>query len=249
MDVSNPTQISAALARTFRPVVSDEWKPDAAAALPQLRTRQAAVRARARRLSWATATTATMALAAVSLPDTRAFAARCVNACVELTTKVAGRSSGRSPSPQNAGAIIPADLRAAAPELSLPDAYDQPVRLGDLTGHVVLVNFWATWCAPCVVEMPWFAALERDYRTEGLAVIGVSLDDEGWAVVRPFAAAHGVPYTIAMGTASTAAAFGGIDALPSTFLIDRHGRIASVHVGLAPESEYRAQIRHLLAER
>src|SRR5271154_5514257 len=76
--------------------------------------------------------------------------------------------------------------RKAAPEFSLKDANGQTVHLSDYKGKVVLLDFWATWCGPCKVEIPWFIEFESQYKSRGLTVIGVSMDDDGWKLVKPF---------------------------------------------------------------
>ena len=98
------------------------------------------------------------------------------------------------------------------------------VHLSDYRGKVVLLDFWATWCGPCRIEIPWFMDLERKNKDQGFEVLGVSMDDEGWEVVKPFLAELGVNYRVVMGNDSTAQAYGGVDALPTTFLIDREAR-------------------------
>jgi cytochrome c biogenesis protein CcmG/thiol:disulfide interchange protein DsbE len=120
------------------------------------------------------------------------------------------------------------------------------LRLADLKGKVVLLNFWATWCAPCRVEMPWFVDLQRKYKDRGFTVVAVSLDEEGFAAVQPFADSLGLNFPVVIGDDGLAAEFGGVTALPTTFLIDREGRIRSVHPGLVSADEYADRIEKLL---
>lgn len=136
--------------------------------------------------------------------------------------------------------------RKPAPEFSLKDADGRPVRLSDYRGQVVMLNFWATWCGPCKIEIPWFVDFQRKNKDRGFAVIGVSMDEEGWDAVKPFVSSMGVNYRIVLGDDSVAQAYGGVEALPTTFLIDREGNIASVHVGLAPKSDFENGIEQLL---
>src|SRR5216683_323612 len=88
------------------------------------------------------------------------------------------------------------DSRKAAPPFSLDSENGKPVRLADLKGKVVLLNFWATWCHGCKEEIPWYMEFADKYKTKGLAVIGVSMDDEGWKVVTPFIREKKLNYTI-----------------------------------------------------
>jgi len=136
--------------------------------------------------------------------------------------------------------------RKAAPDFTLEDDAGQPVRLADYKGKVVLLNFWATWCGPCKVEIPWFMEFEKSYRDRGFAVLGVSMDDDGWQAVKPYLAAQRVNYRIALGNDRVSELYGGIDSLPTTVLIDREGRVASVHLGLVSRSECSTEIQQLL---
>jgi len=120
------------------------------------------------------------------------------------------------------------------------------VHLSDFRGKVVILDFWATWCGPCKVEIPWFIEFQSQHR-DGLAVLGVSMDDEGWEVVKPFVAKAKMNYRVLIGNDQTSQAYGGIDALPTTFLIDRAGRIAAVHVGLVNRKDFENGIEQLLA--
>jgi len=128
--------------------------------------------------------------------------------------------------------------RKPAPDFSLRDADGRAVRLADYRGRVVLLNFWATWCGPCRIEIPWFIELERKHKDQGFAVIGVSMDDEGWDAVKPFVRRLGVNYRVVLGADSVAQLYGGVDSLPTSFIIDRQGRIAAAHIGLVSKSVY-----------
>lgn len=136
--------------------------------------------------------------------------------------------------------------RKPAPDFTLKDADGKSVKLSDYRGKVVLLNFWATWCGPCQLEIPWFIDFEKQYQSQGLEIIGVSMDDEGWPVIKPFVASHKMNYHVLLGNDSVTQLYGGIDSLPTTFLIDRQGRVAKVHVGLAGRNEYLDEIKSLL---
>jgi len=154
---------------------------------------------------------------------------------------------GCSPSrPATAASLKPGKERHVAPDFALKDADGKTVRLSDYKGKVVLLDFWATYCGPCKVEIPWFMDFERKDKNRGFAVLGVDMDDEGWEAVKPFVNDIGINYRIVVGNDATADKFGGIEALPTTFLIDREGRIADVHVGLTSKSEFENDIEQLL---
>jgi cytochrome c biogenesis protein CcmG/thiol:disulfide interchange protein DsbE len=144
--------------------------------------------------------------------------------------------------------LIAEKNRKFAPEFVLKDADGKVVKLSDYRGKAVLLNFWATWCAPCRLEIPWFMEFEQQDKNRGLAVVGISMDEGGWPVVRPFLSQLGVNYRILMGDGITTSVYGGVDALPTTFLLDRSGRIAATHVGLVGKGDYATEIEELLKE-
>lgn len=145
-----------------------------------------------------------------------------------------------------AASVKPVDKRNNAPDFTLKDSNGKTMKLSDYKGKVVLLNFWATWCGPCRIEIPWFMDFEQKFKDRGFAVIGVAMDDEGWEVVKPYIEKMKVNYRIVVGDEMTAARYGGIDAMPSTFIIDREGKIASVHLGLVSKSIYEHDIEQLL---
>lgn len=142
------------------------------------------------------------------------------------------------------------EQRKPAPDFTLQDANGDSVKLSDYRGKVVLLNFWATWCGPCTVEIPWFVEFEQQFKSKGLEVVGISMDEDGWPAIKPFVAEHKVNYRILLGTDSVSDLYGGVDSLPTTFLIDRNGRFAfSPHIGLAGKDEYLNEIQSLLGIR
>ena len=150
--------------------------------------------------------------------------------------------------PFNAEAQSIKDRKPAA-DFTLRDANGTAVKLSDYRGKVVLLNFWATWCGPCTLEIPWFIEFEQQYKTQGFAVIGVSMDEEGWNAIKPYMAAHKMNYRVLLGDDSVSQLYGGVDSLPTTFLIDRQGRVAfPPHIGLAGKNEYLKEIQSLLGE-
>lgn len=143
-------------------------------------------------------------------------------------------------------AVKPESQRRKAPDFALRDADGKLVRLSDYRGQVVLLNFWATWCGPCRLEIPWLMEFQREHKHRGLVVLGIAMDEDGWDVVKPFIERLGVNYRILMGDDTVAQLYGGIDSLPTTFLIDRQGRVASVHIGLTSKRSYERALAELL---
>ena len=111
-----------------------------------------------------------------------------------------------------------------------------------------MLNFWATWCGPCKVEIPWFVEFNKTYKDRGFAVVGVSLDDDGWRSVKPYLAEKRIDYTVVVGDDLVSKSYGGVDSLPTTFIIDQNGKIAFVRMGLVGKDTYEEEIRSLLAE-
>ena len=138
--------------------------------------------------------------------------------------------------------------RKPANDFSLPGRDGKPVKLSSLKGKVVLLDFWATWCTGCKVEIPWFIEFDKAYRAKGLAADGVAMDDEGWKKVEPYLKEHPISYTVVAGNFDAAGPY-GITALPVTVLIDRAGRVAARHVGVVDRKAFEGELKQLLAER
>jgi cytochrome c biogenesis protein CcmG/thiol:disulfide interchange protein DsbE len=217
-----------------------DWEPDTGAGMARFRRGRAARSRTTRMYLWTGAAASTIVAVLLAFPGPRVFAQRCVDACLAETAVAPSFLHRRAAAAQTG--------RQPAPDFALLDASGNTVRLSALRGQVVLLNFWATWCAPCQVEIPWFVALRQQYGGVGLAGVGVAMDDDGWESVRPSIATRGIDYPVVVGNDPLAEDFGGVDALPTTFLIDRSGRIATVHQGLVDLATIDAEIRDLLKE-
>ncbi|MGI9102933.1 MAG: TlpA family protein disulfide reductase [Terriglobales bacterium] len=137
----------------------------------------------------------------------------------------------------------------AAPDFQLQDLDGKNVRLADLRGKAVLLNFWATWCPPCKIEMPWFVDLQKQYGAQGLQVVGVAMDDgQPRDAIAKFTKEIGVNYPVLLGTEKVADSFGGVDALPTTFFIGRDGKIESRVFGLVSHKEIEEHVRASLKQ-
>ncbi len=137
----------------------------------------------------------------------------------------------------------------AAPDFALKDLNGGICRLADLRGKVVVLNFFATWCGPCRQEIPDLVRLYKGFGDKGLEIIGVSLDQEGEAVLRPFIKRYGITYPIVVGTRDVILDYGGIKGIPTTFFIDHNGAITNYFVGLRPGYVIEESVRKLLKER
>jgi thiol-disulfide isomerase/thioredoxin len=142
----------------------------------------------------------------------------------------------------------PSLVHRPAPEFALPDLQQHPVDLAALRGKVVLLNFWATWCGPCRLEMPRFVDWQKQYGPQGLQIVGVSIDDSA-APVRPFVQKLHVNYPILMGDAHLNERYGGVFGVPVTFLIDRQGIVRARIDGGVDLPALEKQIRQLLTAR
>ena len=164
-----------------------------------------------------------------------------------ILLSVALFSCSRSRAPEAAAASTSASNLKAAPDFALKDANGANVKLSDYRGKVVLLNFWATWCGPCKVEIPWFVEFEQQYKNKGFDVLGIAMDDDGWKAVKPFVEERKMNYRVVLGNDSVATSYGGIDSLPTTFVINQDGRITTSHIGLVNKDDYVKEIQGLLA--
>lgn len=153
--------------------------------------------------------------------------------------------------PDNSGApdAEGSNLRGhEAPAFTLSDVSGKRVSLSDYKGHPVIVNFWATWCGPCKLEMPWFQEFSAKYKGQGLQILGLSQDDGASRDdVATAAKKLGVSYTILMPDEAVAKKYGGVDYLPETFYIGRDGRVVDVTAGAPSKEQMEALIQKTIA--
>jgi len=133
-----------------------------------------------------------------------------------------------------------------APDSELQSLDGKTVHLSDFRGKAVLLNFWATWCQPCKIEMPWFEQLQKQYAPEGLQVIGVAMDDAGKEDIANFAKHLGVDYPILLGKESVGDAYDGVQFLPATFYVGRDGKVIDKVFGLRGHDEIEGHIKKAL---
>jgi cytochrome c biogenesis protein CcmG, thiol:disulfide interchange protein DsbE len=133
-----------------------------------------------------------------------------------------------------------------APNFSLQNSSGKYVELAKLKGKPVVVNFWATWCPPCKAEIPGFQKVYGKYHSKGLEIVGISLDEKGWSVVKPFVEKSKITYPVVLDNGDVAAKYGDIRSIPTTFFIDKKGKIVDSHVGYMAENDFENKIKKLL---
>jgi thiol-disulfide isomerase/thioredoxin len=137
-------------------------------------------------------------------------------------------------------------LSSPAPDFALESLDGKTTHLSDFRGKTVLLNFWATWCGPCKIEMPWFVDFQKQYGTQGLQIVGVAMDDASKEDIAKFAKDMGVNYPILIGKEAVGDQYGGVPALPETFLIGRDGKIVDKIIGLRGKAEIADSIQEAL---
>jgi len=143
---------------------------------------------------------------------------------------------------------VPISRAEPAPKWNLQDLSGKSVKLSDYKGKIVILDFWATWCPPCRAEIPHFIELQAEYGKRGLVVIGVSMDEDGVRSVASFAKRNDIDYPIVMGNQEVADKYGGVEFLPTTFVIDPKCNIVGKHQCLTDKSVFERAIKKLLPE-
>ena len=135
-----------------------------------------------------------------------------------------------------------------APDFSLTSLDGKTLKLSDYRGKAVLLNFWATWCEPCKIEMPWFVDLQKKYQAQGFTVLGVAMDDASPSDISDFAKKMGVNYPIVIGKEAVGNQYGGVTYMPESYYIDRDGKIVERVIGLVSRSEIESNIQKAMAQ-
>ena len=133
-----------------------------------------------------------------------------------------------------------------APDFNLKKFDGGMAKLSDYRGKVVILDFWATWCPPCIKEIPDFVELQKEYGDKGLAILGISLDQNPKQALPAFIKKYKVNYPILLTDGKVDKAFGGVTGIPTTFVIDRKGEIYKQYVGFRPQQIFETDIKTLL---
>jgi peroxiredoxin len=133
-----------------------------------------------------------------------------------------------------------------APDFKLAGLDGKSYSMADFKGKVILLDFWATWCGPCRMEVPHLKDLHAAYSEKGLAIVGVSVDQHGAAAVRPFVEKNQIPFVSLLADEAVVRAYGNVTAIPTTFLIDKKGNIQKVYRGYTDKHVFEEDVKKLL---
>ena len=148
-----------------------------------------------------------------------------------------------------AGGSVSGKLQGqVAPDFELQSLEGKNVKLSDFRGKAVLLNFWATWCGPCKIEMPWFVELQKEFGRQGFQIVGVAMDDASTEDIAKFVQQMGVNYPILLGKEAVGESYGGVGVLPTTFFIDRDGKLVAREFGLQSRSVFVDHIKEALSQ-
>jgi peroxiredoxin len=217
-----------------------EWEPDVTAGLSRLRELRFQGNWISGRWLWAATGALGVCICLIVLPSPKVLAHRCLECSVAVWQSLL-------PSAPTQSGLRPPSGRSLAPDFSLKDITGKDVKLAELKGKVVLVNFWATWCEGCQVEIPWFVEFQKEYASRGLMVVGISLDDDGWKSVKPWIKEKKVKYPIVIGNEGLGKQY-GLEGMPLTVLVDREGRVADANSGIVDKTATELKIKALLRE-
>jgi len=216
------------------------WQPNTARALALLQEVRSDTRGDRRNWTLLKIAGAVVAcLCLLALPAARMLAQRGLSNAVTFWQSLSISGS------VGASNLVPEKDRKMAADFALDDASGKRIKLSGLKGKVVLLNFWATWCHGCGIEIPWFIGFESKYKNGGFAVVGVSMDDDGWKSVQPYIEERKMNYTVVIGNQELGKSY-ELGSMPMTLLIDRNGKIAATHVGVVSKSDCENEIESLL---
>lgn len=133
-----------------------------------------------------------------------------------------------------------------APNFILTNQDGEKVNLGDYKGKVVILDFWATWCGPCRMGIPGFVKLREKYHEKGFEIIGISLDRPGWQVVKPFMDEYKINYPIVLANNEVVANYGGVNSIPTTFVVNKDGKVVDRVIGYRPDTYFEQEINKWL---
>jgi peroxiredoxin len=219
-----------------------EWHPNINAGFARLKEMKGGVSWVGKRAIALSAVTAVaLCLCVMAYPSPKVFAHRCLECSVAVWHTI-------SPAPRVQVNVTPENSRAAAPDFILKDVNESELKLSEQKGKVVLVNFWATWCHGCQLEIPWYIEFQKKFAGQGFVVIGISLDGDGWKSVKPWLKEKKVNYPIVIGTDKLGEVY-GLNGMPLTVLVDRDGRIADTHSGVVDRAATEQKIEMLLQEK
>ena len=152
-------------------------------------------------------------------------------------------------SKEMAGQSKEAEVSGQAPDFTLSDLEGEQFTLSSLKGKVVVLNFWGSWCPPCRSEIPDFISFYNEYGERGVEIVGVALERDGGVAVKSFVKEHGINYRVVLGDQEVTQKYGGIRAVPTTFVIDRSGIIRQKHVGAINKKTLEDDVSPLLQAR
>jgi thiol-disulfide isomerase/thioredoxin len=159
-----------------------------------------------------------------------------------------GKNTSNENSPQVNLTYVPGEtaaLNKLAPDFTLTSTGDKSIKLSDYRGKVVIVDFWATWCPPCRRGIPDLIEIQKEYGND-VVVIGISMDTDTKHDVVPFIKQMGINYQVAYADAGVVQSYGGVESIPTSFVIDKNGNVVDNHIGLVPKSEFTSVINKLL---